>query len=172
MSVFEKVSFEQFKKDCNQLETSGSLLFANDDEIRKYYEAIPLPRRAEPGSAGYDFYMPFPASFTSLTPVLIPTGVRVMLDFGTFLMCVPRSGLGFKYGMRLRNSVGVIDESYYYADNEGHIMAKICTEFPFKLGTGDRFMQGIILNYSITDDDDPLQDSRNGGFGSTGGTGE
>ena len=171
-TLFAKVSFEQFKKDCNTLETSGALMFSGEEEIRKYYEAIQLPRRAEPRSAGYDFYMPFPSLFTSLTPVLIPTGVRVILPDNQFLMCVPRSGLGFKYGMRLMNSVGVIDASYAESDNEGHIMAKICTEFPFKLGTGDRFMQGIILNYSITDDDDPLQDSRNGGFGSTGGTGE
>ena len=167
---FEKVSFEQFLKDCKALEASGDMMFSGEEEIRQYYEMIQLPRRAEPGSAGYDFYMPFPAVFTIARPTTLPTGVRVILDPGQFLMCVPRSGLGFKYGMRLRNSVGIIDESYCFADNEGHIMAKIATEDPFALKTGDRFMQGIILNYNIVNDDDPIGSGRTGGFGSTGGT--
>ena len=106
---FEKVSFDQFLKDCVALELAGHLCFADEKEIMYYYDNLLLPRRAEPGSAGYDFYMPFPAVFTPATPVTIPTGVRAQMPSGTFLMCVPRSGLGFKYGMRLRNSVGIID---------------------------------------------------------------
>ena len=170
MAEFMKVSYEQFKKDCSALELSGALWFANDEEIRKAYDSIQLPRRATCGSAGYDFYMPFPASFISINPILFPTGIRVLLDKGQFLMCVPRSGLGFKYGMHLRNSIGIIDEDYAYAENEGHIMAKITCEEPFKLAAGDRFMQGIILNYNTIANDDPIKDTRTGGFGSTGGT--
>lgn len=170
MAEFIKVSFEQFMTDCHKLESSGSLWFAGEDEIRKVYDAIQLPRRATEGSAGYDFFIPFPASFISIQPVTIPTGIRVKLDPGTFLMCVPRSGLGFKYGMRLRNSVGIIDEDYFWADNEGHIAAKITTEEPFKLDSGDRFMQGIIVKYGIVENDDPIASKRTGGFGSTGGS--
>ena len=171
MAEFMKVSYEQFKADCHKLESSGALWFAGEDEIRKVYDAIQLPRRATEGSAGYDFYMPFAASFVSVNPTMIPTGVRVKLDPGTFLMCAPRSGLGFKYGMHLRNQIGVIDEDYALADNEGHIMAKITTEEPFKLDAGDRFMQGIILNYGTVKNDDPIKRKRKGGFGSTGGAG-
>ena len=172
MSKFEKVSFEQFLKDCKSLEASGTLWFASDEKVREVYDSIQLPKRATPGSAGYDFYMPFPASLITGVPVVIPTGIRVKLDRGMFLMCVPRSGLGFKYGMALRNTTGVIDEDYYGSDNEGHIMAKITTEESFLLPAGDRFMQGIIMKYAVTSDDQPIKHSRNGGFGSTGGTGQ
>jgi len=48
-------------------------------------------------------------------------------------------------------------------------MAKITTEDSFRLNTGDRFMQGIILPYYISEDDDPIKSRRTGGFGSTGG---
>lgn len=58
---------------------------------------------------------------------------------------------------------------YSDSDNEGHIMAKITTEAPFTLEAGDRFMQGIILNYGTVFNDEPITDNRNGGFGSTGG---
>ncbi len=169
---FEKVTFEQFKKDCHSLESAGALWFADDEEIRRYYDGIRLPQRATQGSAGYDFYTPFPVTFTSNAPATIPTGIRVQLVPGSFLMCVPRSGLGFKFGMKLRNSTGIIDTDYYFADNEGHIMARITTEEPFKLDTGDRFMQGIIVPFFITEDDKPISDERHGGFGSTGGAGK
>ena len=165
---FTKVSFDQFKSDCQKLEASGALMFASEDQIREYYEAIQLPRRGTKESAGYDFFTPFPVTCTSVSPVTIPTGVRIILNPGTFLMCVPRSGLGFKYGIHLRNSVGIIDSDYAWADNMGHIMAKITTEEPFKLAQGDRFMQGIILPFFITEDDS-ADGARTGGFGSTGG---
>ena len=61
---------------------------------------------------------------------------------------------------------------YFFADNEGHIMAKITTEEPFMLPVGDRFMQGIILNYGTVKNDDPIEKKRKGGFGSTGGAGQ
>lgn len=170
MAEFYKVPFEQFKKDCQSIECGGSLWFAKDDKIHEIYDSIQLPRRGEPGSAGYDFYLPFNTLFSAINPVLVPTGVGVRLNPGTFLMCVPRSGLGFRYGMRLKNTVGVIDESYSQAENFGHIMAKMICDEGVELKAGDRFMQGIIVNYGIVDNDSPINDSRTGGFGSTGGT--
>ena len=78
--------------------------------------------------------------------------------------------MGFKYGMRLLNSVGIIDSDYYKSDNEGHIMAKVVHEYGkyvLKFNTGDKLFQGVFTEYGITDDDD-VKDIRNGGFGSTG----
>jgi len=169
MAEFQKVTFEQFKKTCQSLEAGGALWFTDDNEIKAFYDAIQLPRRATGGSAGYDFCMPFPATFISANPVMIPTGIRVLLNPDQFLLCVPRSGLGFKYGARLVNTCGIIDSDYAGSDNEGHIMAKICCDKPFRLDSGDRFMQGIIMKYDIVDNDEPIKNERNGGFGSTGG---
>lgn len=169
MAEFYKVPFEQFYKDCQSMECGGALWFAKEDKLRSIYDAIQLPRRATSGSAGYDFFMPFDTGCNTVIPVLVPTGIGVRLDSGTFLMCVPRSGLGFKYGMRFCNSVGIIDEDYSSADNHGHIMAKVRSDEPFRLNAGDRFMQGIILPYSVAKNDDPISDRRTGGFGSTGG---
>lgn len=163
MIKFEKVSFNQFLRDF-------PIQLSSDEElIRKYYDKLNLPRRATPGSAGYDFFMPYDQIFTGDMEVLFPTGIRAIIPDNTFLMCVPRSGLGFKYGMRLVNTTGIIDASYAGAENEGHIMAKVSSERYFRLNRGDRFMQGIIVPYLITDDDDPIQSARTGGFGSTGG---
>ena len=38
------------------------------------------------------------------------------------MLIVPRSSTGIKLGLRLLNTIGIIDADYYLADNEGHIM--------------------------------------------------
>ena len=106
---FEKVSFERFLRACRQSDSACGMRVAKEELVREVYDLIQLPRRATSGSAGYDFYVPYPCSFTPGISTFIPTGIRVSLEPNQFLMCVPRSGLGFKYGMRLKNSTGIID---------------------------------------------------------------
>ena len=163
---FEKVSFEQYLDAV-----LGDIYFPStkEEDIRNVYDAIQLPRRATSGSAGYDFFVPTDTVLTDCRPRIIATGIRVLLPPGTFLMCVPRSGLGFKHGVRLRNGTGIIDEDYAFSSNEGHIMASMTTESPIALRAGERFMQGIILPYAVTGDDNPIAKRRDGGFGSTDG---
>ena len=102
--------------------------------------------------------------------VKVLTGIRARIDEGWVLTLYPRSGLGFRYRLQLNNTVGVIDSDYYGSDNEGHIQAKITNDSregkELKLEAGTGFMQGIFLEYGITEDDD-ADEIRNGGFGST-----
>lgn len=160
---FKKVSYEQFKTDC-----LSNPLFKNltDDEIQEAYDKIKLPTRSTSGSAGYDFVTPFEIS-VSRNPVVFPTGIRCVMDKSIVLLLMPRSGLGFKYGMGLTNTIGVIDSDYSHSANEGHIMAKVQSDKAFLLNAGDRFMQGIFVNYYTTFKDNTKR-ARNGGFGSTG----
>lgn len=165
---FEKVSLNQFLKDYAKAKVAGREL--TEDEVKeatKYYNDIELPKRSTSGSAGYDFFIPYTQWFSDIDDVLIPTGIRFKCDSDKFLMCVPRSGLGFKYGMHLKNSVGVIDSDYYNSDNEGHIMCKVNCDEHFILEKGKGLMQGIILPYFKVEDDES-EVVRNGGFGSTG----
>ena len=52
VAQFEKVSYEQFKKDW--INTFDNYNFS-EDGIKKIYNDIKLPKRATTGSAGYDF---------------------------------------------------------------------------------------------------------------------
>lgn len=135
---------------------------------KEEYESISLPKRATTGSAGYDFYAPREISLSPKESALIPTGIRAEIENGYVLMLFPRSGLGFKYRLRLDNTVGIIDSDYFYADNEGHIMVKVtnCGDKPLVIEKGKGFCQGIFLEYAITVDDE-VSSSRHGGFGST-----
>ena len=163
---FEKVSFEQY---ANFFKPGKCSQPYDEKACRAQYDAIKLPTRATEWSAGYDFYLPRRLVLFPDQTILIATGIRVKLDPGWMLALFPRSGLGFKYGFRLRNTVGIIDGDYYYADNEGHIMARVLTDEVIALESGDRFMQGIIVPYGLAYDEDMSQmKQRTGGMGSTG----
>ena len=90
------------------------------------------------------------------------------IENGWVLGLYPRSGLGFKYRLQLNNTVGIIDSDYYNSDNEGHIFVKLSNEGDkeIKILRGNAFCQGIFMQYGITEDD-KVETSRNGGFGST-----
>lgn len=161
---FEKVSFEQFYSAMKEE-------FGVDEAVvREVYNRIQLPSRATNGSAGYDFKAPFDFTLQPGETIKIPTGIRVRIDDGWWLGCLPRSGLGFKYRMQLNNTMGVIDSDYYSSDNEGHIFAKITNDSndgkTVNVKASDGFMQGIFLPYGITYSDE-ADGVRNGGMGST-----
>ncbi|MGN0753283.1 MAG: dUTP diphosphatase [Aristaeellaceae bacterium] len=140
---------------------------------------IPLPRRATAGSAGYDFVCPVDVTLAPGEAVTIPTGIRCEMQPGWVLLLFPRSGLGFRHQLRLANTVGVIDSDYFHAGNEGHILVRIVNgQLPsdenarvFRLSAGERFCQGVFLPHGLAEEDE-VQASRVGGFGSTGSTGK
>ena len=164
---FERVSFDQYHKAIQ--DTLGNLFSLS--ELQTQYEALQLPKRATAGSAGYDFHCPYPLTIASGEEVTIPTGIRVRITEGWFLAILPRSGLGFRYGIRLNNTMGIIDSDYYHADNEGHIFIKLTNgtnqTAPLTLAMQDRFAQGIFIPFGITEEDS-AQQQRTGGMGSTG----
>lgn len=170
MIRFEKVPYDEYKRAVIAI---GNPVIIDEDALRQEYDSIELPHRGTVGSAGYDFYAPYTVRLTD-TPngayradVLIPTGIRFVTDDPNLvLLCLPRSGQGFKYGLSLLNTCGVIDSDYQFSDNYGHIMCKMQSKYDCTVEKGKAFMQGIIVPYYKTDDDNTT-DCRNGGFGST-----
>lgn len=166
IAKFHKVSMEQFREGWK--DTFGEK--NSEEEIRRLYDDIKLPKRATSGSAGYDFYAPDTFVIRPGETIKIPTGIRVEMEEDWVLKCYPRSGLGFKYRLQLNNTVGIIDSDYFYSDNEGHIFTKLTNDTnegkTVEIPKGTGFMQGIFVEYGITVDDDVVR-KRNGGFGST-----
>lgn len=156
---FERVSFEQFKKD-----------FEFEYDAKEIYDSIKLPARATKGSAGYDFYSPIDFTLKPGETIKIPTGIRCFIEDSYVLSLYPRSGLGFKYRVQLNNTVGIIDSDYYNALNEGHIMIKLTNDSNegkvLEIHKGEGISQGIFTEYFVTYDDSS-EGVRVGGFGST-----
>lgn len=164
---FEKVSYEQFYEAMSEIITAEY----KDAFIKEAYDTLAMPSRATSGSAGYDFKAPFSFTLAPGATIKIPTGIRVKVDEGWWLGCLPRSGLGFKYRMQLNNTMGVIDSDYYYSSNEGHVFAKVTNDSVedkiLDVKAGDGFLQAIFIPYGITYSDD-AKGVRDGGMGSTG----
>lgn len=164
MIKFHKVSWETWMKNFESVYKGG------EEVQKKYYDNIVLPVRKTAKSSGYDFVAPFPFTIAPGETFVMKTGIKCEMEDDNVLMLFPRSSIGFKHGIMLVNTVGVIDADYYNnSDNEGHIMVglKNTSDKAFVVEAGSRIVQGVIMNYAVTDDDKTTK-VREGGIGSTG----
>ena len=142
MRDFEKISFEQFKKDIK-------------DDISLYNSYL-LPKRGTKNAAGYDIFLLEDLVINPGEIKKIPTGLKCYFESDEVLLFIVRSSTGFKYNIRLCNQVGVIDQDYYNnSDNEGHMWIKIQNEGDkiVSIKKGEPIVQGIFMKYLITDSD-------------------
>ena len=138
---FEKISESQWINDAGTF-------------MSEIYRDIKLPQQGTAHSMGMDFFAPYDIFIASGDTTTIPTGIRWVVGndhTNVGLMIVPRSGLGFKHGVRLMNTIGIIDADYQYAENEGHIMVKLYNPSPSDvvIEKGKGFVQGIVVPYLI-----------------------
>lgn len=153
MRDFEKISFEQFKKDVV------------DDEA--LYNEYPLPARGSSKTAGYDIYLLNDVSLAPGEIVKLPTGIKARFLDDEVLYIFVRSGTGFKYNIRLCNQVGVIDSDYYNnKNNEGHIWVKLQNESDkhLEFKRGEALVQGVFMKYLVTSSDNNLNKERIGKY--------
>lgn len=149
MRDFEKISFEQFKKDVK-------------DDIELYNE-YQLPQRDSNMTAGYDLYLLEDLYIKPGEVLKLPTGLKSYFEKDEVLFVIVRSSTGFKYNIRLCNQVGVIDADYYNNEsNEGHIWLKIQNESKeeVRIKKGEAIAQGIFLKYLTTNSDNKLDIER------------
>ena len=151
---FEKISFEQFKKDIKE-------------DINLYNE-YKLPIRKTKYSVGYDFLAIEDFSLNPGEIKKIPTGIKAKFleDEGLFIYV--RSSMGFKYNVRMCNQVGIIESDYYNNEsNEGHMWVALQNEGDkvFTCKKGEGFAQGIFQK--ILTCGDVVEEERVGGIGST-----
>ena len=156
MRGFEKISFEQFKKDVI-------------DDINLYNEYL-LPKRGTKSAGGYDFYALYDYTLEPGEIMKIPTGIKAYMGEDEVLLLLDRSSMGFKYNVRFCNQVGVIDADYYNnSNNEGHMWIKIQNEGDkdYVVKKGDGMIQGMFIKYLKVDNEEKIENERIGGIGST-----
>lgn len=125
-----------------------------------------IPRRGTLHSAGYDFFATEDINIKAGEWVFVDTHVKFepgSVPPNKVLLVFPRSSTGFKYGLRLRNTVGIID-----ADFPDTIKAVLTADVDLEIKKGHKFMQGILVSYDAFPDEIPPTDKRVGGIGSTG----
>ena len=145
MRIFEKISFEQFKKDVS--------------EDIQLYEEFKLPKRETRYAAGYDFYALFDFVLKPGEIIKLPTGIKADMMDDEVLLIVDRSSMGFKYNVRMCNQIGVIDKDYYNnKNNEGHIFIRLQNEGDkeWVVKKGEGIAQGMFMKYLTTDNESDI----------------
>lgn len=125
------------------------------------------------GAAGYDITV-WPEAPVTIKPgerQALPTGVAAWIQNESVVGLVfPRSGLGTKKGVRLANTVGVIDSDY---QGEWMIVLENAGDEDFVVNPGDRVAQVVFMPVlrpllSVVDEFVENTGRGTGGFGSTG----
>lgn len=153
---FEKISFEQFKKDVC------------DD--KNLYDSYNIPRRSTKESAGYDFESVIDFTLAPGEIIKVPTGIKIHMNRGDVMFLLVRSSQGFKYNVRMCNQVGVFEADYYdNPDNEGHAWVKLQNhgDKEYIVHRGDKICQAVFTKYLTVDDEEEIENVRVGGLGST-----
>lgn len=166
IAEFDKVSYTQFQSDYVNIFGEGRIL--DMTKVKEIYDVIKIPCRKTKFSAGHDISIPYEITLSSEDKMLIPTGIRCKMDENYVMLIVPRSSMGIKHGLRLSNTVAVIDADYYNAENEGHIMISVINDGnkPIKFKSGDCICQAIFVPYGTADKEE-IDTERTGGIGST-----
>lgn len=100
----------------------------------------------------------------------IPTGVKASMEDCEVLMIFVRSSMGTKHGVRMANSVGIIDSDYYNNENnEGHMYITLKNESDkdYVVSKNQGIAQGIFTQFLTVDHEEEILSDRKGGFGST-----
>lgn len=141
-------------------------------QFKRLHPNAIVPNKASKGAACFDLYsFMYEVDDRGYT---VHTGLSIALPPNYGLLILPRSGLSTKLGLRLRNSVGVIDSDY-----RGELMIKFHegyrdaqSEIREVLLYGNRIAQALIVELPVVTwtEVDELPDSTRGlgGFGSTG----
>ena len=175
--VFEKVSKYADADLAMPVRKTGSsagydLAAAEDYIIPSFFQMYNDVKELWPVADDEYVTMDLMAEFTKKTgfrPTLVSTGMKCKLNKGNWLMLANRSSSPLKYWLLVGNGIGVIDADYYNnPDNEGEIFFQIYNLSPFniQIKKGEAIGQGIILPYTVTEDD-VAGGARVGGFGST-----
>ena len=155
-------------------------------KIKRLTPTALIPTKAHASDACFDLYLDAPdalyhewnggveikaARGIKIRPhetVMLHTGIATEIPFGYYMAIYARSGLSCKQGLRLANSVGIVDCQYrdeikvalYNDSNETRLVHH-----------GDRIAQCMIapvLATNFVEVDELSDDSRGGGFGSSG----
>ena len=169
---FEKVSFEEYEESLRNLFPQYEW---TNGELNKIYNNIVLPERATKQAPGYDFFTPFEFTLRPGTGIIIPTGVKCMIDDYWALMIVPTKSNGFS-SVRLSNTIGFINADSYHKDGSTQIYVKLEipyeTPYPLKTSkfrndltiyrnamtfmTNAKICQGIFIPFGVTVDDNQI----------------
>lgn len=138
--------------------------------IKAMHNNFKLPTRSTDLSGGYDIYLPENVVIKYDEPTEIALGFAMEVPENHVAILAPRSSAGSKLGIKLTNTMGVID-----ADYRGEWIAKVILDLDkdeIFCKAGERILQFIVVPVLTSTlelvDELSSTDRDAGGYGSTG----
>ena len=139
-------------------------------KIKPVSENFIMPRKGSDYAIAYDLHSTIDCVLDPGDSVVIPSGFSLSMPIGSGAYVIPRSGLGIKHGIVIKNGTGLIDPDY--RGEVGIALVNQGNRF-FEISKGDRIAQMYFAELPRTElvVVDELDESvrGSGGFGSTGG---
>ena len=140
-------------------------------KIKKLSDAAITPRYATPGSACFDLHAVHNGVVPAGKSMAFATDLAFEVPDGWVMKLYSRSGHGFRHGVRLANTTGIIDSDY-----RGEILVPLTcdaeSETGYFVAAGDRIAQAMLVQVPQVQlvEVEELSDTARGagGFGSTG----
>jgi dUTP pyrophosphatase len=168
--------FEELLRMWNDRQTTKQVEIEGNKmkiEIKKLDEKVILPAYETAGAAAVDLR----ANINKAIKLdlgetaLIPTGIAINInDDNVAAVILPRSGLGHNHGIKLGNSVGLIDSDY---TGELKVSVKNTGTSVYKINPQDRiaqmkFIPIVRAEFIEVEEFSTVTERGAGGFGSTG----
>lgn len=142
-------------------------------QFKRIHPDFVLPTKGSEAAGGWDLTMPTAGRIhraeQNTTHTVVGLGFAAKVPDGHVALILPRSGAGAKFGIELRNTVGVIDADY---TGEWMVAAKQKEGQEVDWAAGDRLFQFLVVPVATIEpeevDELPNTVRGAGGFGSTG----
>ncbi len=138
-------------------------------KIKKLSAVAVTPRYATPGSACFDLHAVHNGVVPAGKSMAFSTDLAFEVPDGWVMKLYSRSGHGFRHGVRLANTTGIIDSDY-----RGHVPVMLQNDgvIDFQVVAGDRIAQAMLerveqVEFEVVDELNTTSRGT-GGFGSTG----
>jgi len=112
-------------------------------KIKKLHDLAVTPSYASSGAGCFDLAASESVMIHSGSSQPIGTGLAFEIPDNHVMLIFSRSGHGFKHGLRLSNSVGVIDSDY-----RGEVKISLHNDHPhtaYAVAIGERIAQALVL---------------------------
>lgn len=144
---------------------------ANELPFRRFDKELPTLFREDEGNAGFDLFARLQEDLV-IQPgevVMIPLNLAIKMPAFVVGLLFQRSSTYNKWGIKLTNSVGVIDSTYSGNKDEWCGQFKNETDAPVTVRRGDKICQAVFLPlFQFTPVEvDTMESVDRGGFGTS-----
>lgn len=138
--------------------------------IKRIDTSLPLPEYQTKGAVAFDMYSRIPETLEPGETKLVPTNLIIKTPPGYMLMLAARSSLAKKKGLKMANSIGIIDQDYCGDKDELLLCLHNYSASPVTLEPGERLAQGtfVPIQRAQWQEVESMDHSSRGGFGTTG----